>query len=149
MTMVVAVGAVEAKTIASCSFGEGYTYFGDWQDVEVHENPAISEEWSWGKHTFQVTFVGDEGRVEDVVLTSEREFGNGPKPWTRSASDYEARVFQIWQEGPQRQVIVAWGPITEVYAFDTELKTARLVTQKTGLINTAGLYVGRCDEVGR
>ena len=131
-----------AAVIASCGPMEGYVYLDRGTGFPPDPNPPRwTEKVSLDVH---ITFTGSD-RVEDIVLRSQ-ESGEG---WTRSASDYGAPVYEVFRSEYARQVLVLWGPITEVYALDAEHNTVRLVSQKIGLVNSASAFGGACEPVGR
>ena len=124
----------QAEIIASCGPLEGYSYFlGD-------KSVGIEPEWVRESLPGSTIFIGNE-KVEDVILKSTLK----GEPWTRSASDYDALVYEIFRDGAVRQIMVLWGPVTEVYALDTEKKTLTLVAQKSGLIKVTRAFVGECE----
>ena len=89
-------------------------------------------------------FVGGNNVVTDVIISSEG-LANEDETWTRSASDYGAPVYEVWQEGEKRLVIVLWGHIVEVYLLDMGARLVSLVSQKTGLVTVTHALVGPCE----
>lgn len=123
-----------AAVIASCGSMKGYSYF--------HRDGPRDNESGWVRDSVKTTtiFLGTD-KVEEVVLKSEL----GGEDWTRSASDYGAPVVEVTRQGSIRHILVAWGPVTELYALDTEKKTVSLVSHKSGLIRLTHASVGECE----
>ena len=46
---------------------------------------------------------------------------------------------------PSHQILVLWGPVTELYALDTEKKVLTLVSQKSGFIKVSHAFAGECE----
>ena len=124
----------QAEIIASCGPLEGYSYFPG--DASV----GVEPKWVSGPLPSAIIFIGT-GRVEDVILKSTLK----EEDWTRSASDYGANVHEIFRDGPVRQILVLWGPVTELYALDTEKKVLTLVSQKSGFIKVSHAFAGECE----
>ena len=137
--MAIALGAgsipANAGVIASCGLTEGYDYYpGD-------EVISVEPEWVQGNWKLTVVFMGT-AKVEDVILTGKDANG---EDWTRSASDYNATVVEVARRGSARHVLLLWGPVTEIYAFDTEKKSSSMLTQKSGLSKVTRAVVGKCE----
>ena len=128
------VHPARSEVIASCGPLEGYSYY------LGNEQVGIKPEWVSGPMHSTTVFVGT-GQIEDVILKSTLK----GEDWTRSASDYKAHVLEVFRNGPVRQVLVLWGPVTEVYALDTANKTLTLVAQKSGLVKVVHAYAGKCE----
>ena len=47
--------------------------------------------------------------------------------------------------GSIRHILILWGPVTELYALDTEKKNLSLVSQKSGLVEVTHAFVGKCE----
>ena len=126
--------SASAAVIASCGPMEGYSYF--------FRNELAGNEPGWEQGSLDTTtiFLGTD-KVEEVVLKSRL----GGEDWTRSASDYGAPVIEVTREGSIRHVLILWGPVTELYALDTEKKSLSLVSQKSGLVTVTHAYVGKCE----
>ena len=123
-----------AAVIAACGNLEGHLY------LFANEPAGNEPKWVRDGPKSKTVFVGTD-KVEDVVISGEL---NG-EPWTRSASDYSAVVYEAFREGSIRQVAVFWGPVIEVYAFDTATKTFSLVSQKSGILRSTAAFVGTCE----
>ena len=123
-----------AAVIASCGPMEGYSYF--FAD-ELAGNKA-----GWDPDSLDSTtiFLGTD-KVEKVVLKSKLD----GEDWTRSASDYGAPVIEVARVGFIRHILILWGPVTELYALDTEKKTLSLVSQKSGLFKGIHAFAGTCE----
>ena len=126
--------SANAAVIASCGPMEGYSYF--------FQNELAGNEPGWDRDSLDTTtiFMGTD-KVEEVVMKSRL----GEEEWTRSASDYDARVIELPREGSIRRVLIFWGPVIELYALDTDKKSLSLVSQKSGLIKVIHAYVGECE----
>ena len=113
---------------------EGYSYF--------FENELAGNQPRWERGSLDTTtiFLGAD-KIEEVVLKSKLS----GEDWTRSASDYGAPVIEVTREGSIRHVLILWGPVTELYALDTEKKTLSLVSQKSGLVRVTHAFVGKCE----
>lgn len=113
---------------------EGYSYF--------FEDELAGNEPGWERASLDTTtiFLGTD-KIEEVVLKSKLS----GEDWTRSASDYGAPVIEVAREGSIRHVLILWGPVTELYALDTEKKTLSLVSQKSGLVKVTHAFVGKCE----
>ena len=126
--------SASAEVIASCGSMDGYSYFfgGELADNEP----------GWVRDSLDTTtiFLGAD-KVEEVVLKSRLS----GEDWTRSASDYGAPVIEVTRDGSIRHVLILWGPVTELYALDTEKKSLSLVSHKSGLIRVTHAYVGKCE----
>ena len=122
--------SANAAVIASCGPMEGYSYF--------YRNELAGNAPGWDQVSLKITtiFLGTD-QVEDVVLKS--------KDWTRSASDYDAPVVEVTRQGSIRHILILWGPVTELYALDTEKKILSLVSQKSGLVKVTYAFVGKCE----
>ena len=120
--------------IASCGPMEGYGYF--------YRNELADNAPGWEQASLKTTtiFLGTD-KVEEVVLKSRL----GGDDWTRSASDYGAPVVEVTRRGSIRHILILWGPVTELYALDTEKKNLSLVSQKSGLIKVTYAFVGKCE----
>ncbi len=123
-----------AAVIASCGPMEGYSYF------YRSELAGSAPGWQQGSLETTTIFLGPD-KVEEVILKSKL---NG-EDWTRSASDYGAPVIEVTRQGPIRHILIPWGPVTELYALDTEKKTLSLVSQKSGLVKVTHAFVGTCE----
>ena len=126
--------SVNAAVIASCGNLDGHIY------LFRHELDDNEPEWVQAGLNSTTIFLGTD-KVEDVVIKGEL-IGNS---WTRSASDYGAPVYEVFREGSIRQVVVFWGPVTEVYAFDTVTRTFSLTSQKSGIVRSTSAFVGTCE----
>ncbi len=137
-SLVVAVGggavSANAGVIASCGSMEGYTYH--------FRNDRADNDAQWVQDSLNSTtiFLGTD-KVEEVVLKSKL----AGEDWTRSASDYGATVVELNREGPFRRVLIHWGPVTELYALDTENKTVSLVSQKSRPFRLTVALAGKCE----
>ena len=123
-----------AAVIASCGPMEGYSYF--------HRDELTGGAPGWRQGSLETTtvFLGSD-KVEEVVLKSKLS----GEDWTRSASDYGAPVIEVTRQGAIRHILVLWGPVTELYALDTEKKTLSLVSQKSGVVKVTHAFVGTCE----
>ena len=123
-----------ATVIASCGPMEGYSYY--------YRNELFGSAPGWTQDSLETTtiFLGND-KVEEVVLKSKL----GGEDWTRSASDYGAPVIEVTRQGPIRHIVIPWGPVTELYALDTEKKIISLVSQKSGLVKVTHAFVGKCE----
>ena len=126
--------SANAAVIASCGPMGGYSYF---YRSELAGNAAG---WEQGSVKTTTIFLGTD-KVEEVVLKSKL----GGEDWTRSASDYGAKVVEVTREGSIRHILILWGPATELYALDTEKKTLSLVSHKFGLVEVTHAFVGKCE----
>ena len=126
--------SANAAVIASCGPMEGYSYF------YRNELAGNAPGWVQGPLKGTMIFLGTD-QVEDVVLKSPL----GGEDWTRSASDYDAFVVEVARQGSIRHILILWGPITELYALDTEKKTLSLVSHKSGLVKVTHAFVGKCE----
>ena len=88
-------------------------------------------------------FLGNE-KVEEVVVKSKVQ-ASWEESWTRSTTDYDAFVAELFSSESVRHVIVHWGKITEIYAINTKDKTVSLVALRTGLLDSAKAFVGKCE----
>ena len=113
---------------------EGYSYF--------YENELAGSAPGWVQGSLETTtiFLGTD-KVEEVVLKSKL----GEEDWTRSTSDYDALVLEVTRQGSIRHILILWGPVTELYALDTEKKILSLVSQKSGLVEVTHAFVGKCE----
>ena len=129
-------GAISASAavIASCGPMEGYSYF--------FRNELANVDPQWVRDSLNTTtiFLGTD-KIEEVVLKSKL----GMEDWTRSASDYGAPVVEVFRNGSIRHVLVLWGPVTELYALDTETKILSLVSQKSAPFRATLAFVGKCE----
>ena len=126
-----------ADVIASCGPMAGYThYFG---------NAKFDVDPSWNSEDMKSTtiFLGDD-KVDEVVIKS-KGLKEGEESWTRSSKDYKAGVFELYREGSVRHVLVHWGPAIELYSINTETKTIALAAVKSGLLELARVFVGKCE----
>lgn len=126
--------SANAAVIASCGPMDGYSYFFG------NELAGIAPGWERDSLNTTTIFMGTD-KVEEVVLKSRLS----GKDWTRSASDYGAPVIEVIREGSIRHILILWGPVTELYALDTEKKNLSLVSQKSGLVEVTHAYVGKCE----
>ena len=126
--------SANAAVIASCGSMEGYSYF---YRSELAGNGAG---WKQGSLKTTTIFLGTD-KVEEVVSKSKL----GGEDWTRSASDYGAKVVEVTREGSIRHILILWGSATELYALDTEKKTLSLVSHKSGLVEVTHAFVGKCE----
>ena len=126
--------SANAAVIASCGPMEGYSYF--------YRNELAGNAPGWKQGSLKVTtiFLGTD-KIEEVVLKSKLAGDD----WTRSASDYGAPVIEVTRQGSIRHVLILWGPVTELYALDTEKKILSLVSQKSGLVKVTHAFVGKCE----
>ena len=83
----------------------GYSYF---YRSELAGNAAG---WEQGSVKTTTIFLGTD-KVEEVVLKSKL----GGEDWTRSASDYGAKVVEVTREGSIRHILILWGPATTLCA---------------------------------
>ena len=126
--------SANAAVIASCGPMEGYSYF------YGNELAGNAPGWEQGSLKTTTIFLGTD-KVEEVILKSEL----GGEDWTRSASDYGAPVVEVTRQGSIRHILILWGPVTELYALDTEKKILSLVSQKSGLVEVTHAFVGKCE----
>ena len=126
--------SANAAVIASCGPMEGYSYF--------YRNELAGNAPGWKQGSLKATtiFLGTD-KIEEVVLKSKL-FG---EDWTRSASDYGATVVEVTRQGSIRHILILWGPVTELYALDTEKKILSLVSQKSGVVKVTHAFVGKCE----
>ena len=126
--------SANAAVIASCGLMEGYSYF--------FRNELAGNEPGWEQGSLKTTtiFLGTD-KVEEVILKSEL----GGEDWTRSASDYGATVVEVTRQGSIRHILILWGPVTELYALDTEKKILSLVSHKSGMVKVTHAFVGKCE----
>ncbi len=138
LCLIAAVGAdgisANAAVIASCGPMEGYSYF--------YRNELAGDAPGWEQGSLKTTtiFLGTD-KVEEVLLKSKL----GGEDWTRSASDYGASVFEVTRQGSIRHILILWGPVTELYALDTEKKILSLVSHKSGVVKVTHAFVGKCE----
>ena len=136
--LVAAIGGygfpANAAVIASCGPMKGYSY------IYPHEPSGGIPGWKQGSLDTTTIFLGTD-KVEEVVLKSKQ----GGEDWTRSASDYGAPVIEVTRQGSIRHILIPWGPVTELYALDTEKKNLSLVSQKSGLVKVTHAFVGKCE----
>ena len=123
-----------AAVIASCGPMEGYSYY------YRNELAGIAPGWEQGSLKTTTIFLGTD-KVEEVVLKSKL----GGEDWTRSASDYDAHVVEVTRQGSIRHILILWGPVTELYALDTEKKILSLVSHKSGSVEVTHAFVGKCE----
>ena len=123
-----------AAVIASCGPMEGYSYF--------YRNKLAGNSPGWTQDSVKTTtiFLGTD-KGEEVVMKSKL----GGEDWTRSASDYGAPVVEVTRQGSARHILILWGPVTELYALDTEKKILSLVSQKSGVVKVTNAFVGTCE----
>ena len=126
--------SANAAVIASCGPMEGYSYF------YGNEFAGNAPGWEQGSLKTTTIFLGTD-KVEEVVLKSKLS----EEDWTRSTSDYGALVVEVTRQGSIRHILILWGPVTELYALDTEKKNLSLVSQKSGLVEVTHAYVGKCE----
>ena len=126
--------SANAAVIASCGPMEGYSYF--------YRNELAGNAPGWEQGSLKTTtiFLGTD-KVEEVVLKSKL----GEEDWTRSASDYDAHVIEVSRQGSIRHILILWGPVTELYALDTEKKILSLLSHKSGLVKVTHAFVGKCE----
>ena len=136
LTAAVGAGGISANAavIASCGDMEGYSYF--YRDGLAGYTP----DWKQGSLKATIIFLGTD-KVEEVVLSSKL----GEEDWTRSASDYGAPVIEVARQGSIRHILILWGPVTELYALDTEKKIIALVSHKSGIVKVTNAFVGKCE----
>ena len=126
--------SANAAIIASCGSMKGYSYF------FRNELAGNSPGWERGSLKTTTIFLGTD-KVKEVVLKSTLR----GQDWTRSTSDYGAQVYEVARQGSIRHILILWGPVTELYALDTEKKSLSLVSQKSGLIKVTHAFVGKCE----
>ena len=54
-------------------------------------------------------------------------------------------MLEVTRQGSIRHILILWGPVTELYALDTEKKILSLVSQKSGLVEVTHAFVGKCE----
>ena len=120
--------SAHAQVIASCGSFEGYGYYG-----------AFGQVWVRDAEPGAVIFVGSD-KVEDV-----RRKYNPDEETMWSAKKLGASVTEIYRYGFVRQILIRNGPITELYALDTESKIVSLIVHNSGFLRRTSAFAGTCE----
>ena len=129
-------GPVRGEVIASCGPLAGHAYY--------HPDSAMKESGWQDSQVGSISVFTKSGDKLDLIITGKSMTGDGT--WTRSASDHGAPVLHVGgTPGQVMHLLVAWGPVTELYSLDLKGKTLALASLKTGMFHSVQAMVGSCE----